>query len=135
MKQLLTSLACLAVLACGSSGSSGADVPAADPAGTVRPETSLVQLIGPEELNWEGGDIELKYALRINNLAAEPITLRQIQIKTIGGDDGPYSIAQRSYFFREAVSAYTARDVEFSPRRDRTAIATGSTRSRRCRCA
>ena len=113
MKQLLASLLCLTVIACGSSGSSGADVQAANPPGTVLPETSLLQLVGPEELNWEGGVIELKYALRINNLASEPITLRQIQLKTIGGTDGPYSIPQASYFFREAVSANTKRDVEF----------------------
>src|SRR5687768_8815615 len=104
MKQLLVSLACLAVIACGSSGSSGADLPAANPPGTVLPETSLVQLIGPEELNWEVGNIELKYALRVRNLAAEPITLRQIQIQTVGVE-GPYYMPQRSYFFREPVTA------------------------------
>lgn len=112
MKQLLASLACLAFIACGSSGSSGANVPTADQIGTVRPETSLVQLVGPEELNWESGNIELKYALRINNLAAEPITLRQIQIQTVGVE-GPYYMPQRSYFFREQVTAGTERAVEF----------------------
>lgn len=112
MKQLLASIACLAVIACGSSGTSDANAPSADPAGTVRPETTLVQLVGPEELNWESGNIEMKYALRINNRAAEPITLRQIQIQTVGVE-GPYYMPQRSYFFREPVSAGTERAVEF----------------------
>ena len=115
MKQLLASLACLAVIACGSSGSNGGDaanVAATNPPGTVLPETSLVQLVGPEELNWESGNIELKYALRVKNLAAEPITLRQIQLQTVGVE-GPYHMPQRSYFFREPVDAGSERAVEF----------------------
>jgi len=113
MKQLLASAACIALIACGSSGGSGgAAVQTAAAIGTVEPETSLVQLIGPEQLNWESGQIELKYALRINNLAAEPITLRQIQIKTVG-QEGPYYVLQSSYFFREPVTAGSERAVEF----------------------
>src|SRR5687767_1229847 len=110
MKQLLASAACLAFIACGSSGS--ANVPTADKIGTVEPETSLVQLVGPEELNWEAGQIEMKYALRIHNLATEAITLRQIQIQTVGVE-GPYYMPQASYFFREPVTAGTERAVEF----------------------
>ncbi|HEU4887860.1 MAG TPA: hypothetical protein VFV49_08245 [Thermoanaerobaculia bacterium] len=113
MKQLLASAACIALIACGSSGGSGgAAVPTAAAIGTVEPETSLVQLVGPEELNWEAGNIELKYALRINNRAAEPITLRQIQIQTVGVE-GPYYVLQSSYFFREPVTAGGERAVEF----------------------
>lgn len=111
MRQLLVSAACAALIACGSSGS-GANVPTAAQIGTVEPETSLVQLVGPEQLNWESGMIEMKYALRINNLAAEPITLRQIQIQTVG-QEGPYVVPQSSYFFREPVTAGTERSVEF----------------------
>jgi hypothetical protein len=111
MKQFLASAACAALLACGSSGS-GADVPTAETIGTVAPETELVQLVGPEQLNWEVGQIEMKYALRITNRAAEPITLRQIQIQTVGLE-GPYSIPQTSYFFREPVTPGVTRPVEF----------------------
>ena len=85
--------------------------PAAETIGTVAPGTDLVQLIGPEQLNWEQGQIELKYALRVTNRAAEPITLRQIQIQTVG-QDGPYSL-QSSYFFREAIAPGTTRSVDF----------------------
>ena len=87
-------------------------MPTAAQIGTVEPETSLVQLVGPEQLNWESGMIEMKYALRINNLAAEPITLRQIQIQTVG-QEGPDVVPQSSYFFREPVTAGTERSVEF----------------------
>jgi hypothetical protein len=111
MKQLLASAACAVLLACGSSGS-GADVPTAEKIGTVAPETELVQLVGPEQLNWESGTIEMKYALKVTNRAAEPITLRQIQIQTVGLE-GPYNIPQSSYFFREPVTPGATRPIEF----------------------
>lgn len=111
MRQLLASVACAAFIACGSSGS-GSAVPTAEKIGTVEPETELIQLIGPEQLNWEAGQIEMKYALRITNKASEPITLRQIQIQTVGLE-GPYTIPQSSYFFREPVTAGVTRPVEF----------------------
>lgn len=111
MKQLLASIACAALIACGSSGS-GASVPTAEKIGTVAPETRLLQLIGPEQLNWQSGEIEMKYALEVTNRAAEPITLRQIQIQTVGSE-GPYYIPQSSYFFREAVTPGAKRAIEF----------------------
>ena len=112
MKQLLASAVCLAFIACGSSGSGGASVPTAANLGIAQPETWLIQLVGPEELNWESGQIEMKYALRIHNRAADAITLRQIQIQTVGME-GPYYVPQTSYFFHEPVTAGTERAVEF----------------------
>lgn len=113
MRQLIVSAACLALIACGSTSDSGAAAaPTAEALGIARPDTSLLQLVGPEQLNWEAGLIEMKYALRIHNNAADPITLRQIQIKTVG-QEGPYYVPPSSYFFREAINAGAARDVEF----------------------
>lgn len=112
MRQLLASAACFVLLACGSSASSGDNVPTAEALGVAQPETSLVQLIGPEQLNWESGQIEMKYALHVHNMAKDAITLRQIQIQTIG-QEGPYSVPQSSYFFREPITGGTERAVEF----------------------
>lgn len=111
MKQLFVSAVCAAIIACSSSGS-GSNVPTAEKIGTVAPQTELVQLVGPEQLNWEAGEIELKYALRVTNPTAEAITLRQIQIQTVG-QEGPYNIPQSSYFFREAVGPNSTRAIEF----------------------
>ena len=109
MRHLLVSAACAAFVACGTSQSS---FPTADKVGSVEPETELIQLVGPEELNWESGEIELKYALRVTNHATEPITLRQIQIQTVG-QEGPYAIPQSSYFFRTGVTPGDTRAIEF----------------------
>jgi hypothetical protein len=114
MKRFLVSAACAAFIACGSSGSGGSasDVPTADRIGTVEPDAELIQLVGPEQLNWESGQIEMKFALRVTNHATEPITLRQIQIQTVGLE-GPYAIPQSSYYFRTPVAAGETRSIEF----------------------
>jgi hypothetical protein len=112
MKRLaLFAAMCMLAVSCGSSGGGGAKT-TADQVGVAEPDIQLVQLVGPEELNWESGMIEMKYALRVNNHANEPITLRQIQIRTIG-EEGPYWIPQSSYFFRESVAPGAERDIQF----------------------
>ncbi len=109
MKQLLASAVCIALIACGTSGNGGNS---AGKAGTASTETSLVQLVGPNQLHWDSGMIEMKYALQITNNAPDAITLRQIQIQTVGVE-GPYYVPQSSYFFREPVVAGSTRAVEF----------------------
>jgi hypothetical protein len=107
MKSLIALAACLTFIACGSSAPAGNSA-----AGKIVPEVELVQLVGPEELNWERGEIEMKYALRVSNPSAEPITLRQIRLQTVG-TEGPYMIPQSSYSFREVVAPGASRDIQF----------------------
>lgn len=106
MKSLIALAACLTFIACGSSS------PGTSAAGQIVPEVELIQLVGPEELNWEAGEIEMKYALRVNNPSAEAITLRQIRLQTVG-TEGPYMIPQSSYSFREVVAPGSSRDIAF----------------------
>jgi hypothetical protein len=115
MKAILVAASCAALLACGSSGGSARSMkslPTAQEIGTLEPDTKLLQLVGPEQLNWESGQIELKYALQVTNRAAEPITLRQIQIQSVG-EGGAYSIPTSSYFFRKAVTPGDTSEIEF----------------------
>jgi hypothetical protein len=115
MKALLLAASCAALVACGSSGDSAKSMkalPTAAEIGTAEPDTQLIQMVGPEQLNWESGEIELKYALQVTNHAADPITLRQIQIQSVGVE-GPYSIPASSYFFRKAVAAGDTTAIEF----------------------
>jgi hypothetical protein len=122
MRTLIALAACALIAGCGSSDSSA---PVATPTGTAKlsttgvkppamtqPRVDLVQLVGPQQLNWESGQIEMKYALRVTNPGAQAITLRQIQIMTVG-DQGPYIVPQSSYFFRESVAAGEERAIVF----------------------
>lgn len=121
MKQLIALTACALLAGCGSSGVSTTETkPAANTATKaavkappmLQPRVDLVQLVGPQELNFENGEIEMKYALRVTNPGAHAITLRQIQISTVGMD-GSYIVPHSSYFFRESVAAGTERSIVF----------------------
>ena len=108
MKQMLAALACAVLAACGSAGGSAS----AEKLGVPAPQVELVQLVGPEELNWTPGMIEMKYALRVANPGTEPITLRQIKLQS-PEDQGPYWVPASSYFFREAIAPGAERRIEF----------------------
>lgn len=110
MKRLLALAACAVLVACSSS--KPADDAAGDNTKAVEPEIEFLQLVGPEELNWPVGELELKYALRVQNKDTEAITLRQIQIETVG-QQGAYYLPRGSYYFNLPVGPAATRDLEF----------------------
>jgi len=99
----LTLLACAFVLISCASGPK---------ASIAQPELQLYQLIGPADLNYPAGSIEVQFALRIANRANEPITLRQIQIAPVGLG-GPYRVVSRTYHFNKTIGANAAEEVPF----------------------
>lgn len=110
MKRLLTAAAaCLTVLACASN-----DVK------IIPPELQFVQLSGPADQNYTPGDIEVQYGIRIANRSSEPITLRHIQVQSVGLG-GPYRLQPATYYFRREVKAEQFEDVTFWAK----AVATG----------
>ena len=121
MRTLIALAACALFAGCGSSGTQAPTATAtaaqlsttgAKPPAILQPRVDLVQLVGPQELNFEYGEIEMKYALRVTNPGAVAITLRQIQIMTVG-EHGSYIVPQSSYFFRESVASGTERSIVF----------------------
>ncbi|HEY0142970.1 MAG TPA: hypothetical protein VGF48_18880 [Thermoanaerobaculia bacterium] len=102
MKRLALLAACAAVLAC----SSGQKVK------VIRPEIGLVQLVGPADLNYPTGDIEVQYAMRIANRSSEAITLRRIELSPVGGG-GPYTLRRESYYFTREVGPDQFLDLAF----------------------
>lgn len=99
----LTLLACaFAILACSSSSSTN----------IIKPDVDLYQLIGPADLNYPGGTIEVQFALRVANKSGEPITLQQIQMMPVGAG-GPYRVVQRTYYFNKSIDANGAQEVPF----------------------
>lgn len=123
MKQLVTALACTALLSCASSAPQQQDFDAGS--SVARPEIDLVQLVGPEEQSWPEGDLEIQYAMRIVNRAPEEIVLRQVEVETLG-QGGPYAVKRDRYFFRVPIAAASTEDVTFWVRAtsdgDRTAM-------------
>ena len=103
MKNLLASAAVFCTLLACSSGKSGK---------IVHPELELVQLSGPADQNYSGGDIEVQYGLRIKNASPQPITLRRIQLRSIG-DGGSYRLMTATYNFQRVIEAEKSEDVTF----------------------
>jgi hypothetical protein len=110
---LAIAILCISFLGCGSSSSTGAAGPA-----IAQPEILFVQMVGPEELNWPRGPIEVQYGLRITNPGTAAITLRQIELSPSGSDSGAYRVRRNRYFFREEVGAGQSKDVTFWAKAD-----------------
>jgi hypothetical protein len=97
-----TLLACaFALLSCSSSNPN-----------IIRPEVNLYQLVGPADLNYPAGAIEVQFALRVVNKSGEPITLQQIQMIPMGLG-GPYRVAQRTYYFNQSIAPNGTKEVPF----------------------
>lgn len=81
-------LLAMSVAACSSGGSS-----------IVKPEIQMIQLYAPADIGYARGQNTsmAEFGFQILNRAAEPITLRRIQIETVG--DGGYYLRRedRSY--------------------------------------
>ena len=77
---------------------------------TAPTEVHLVQLVGPAELNYPRGDIEIQFGLRITNQSPAAIRLRQIQMTAVGAG-GPYRLINRTYFFNDEIAGNSSRDV------------------------
>lgn len=90
---------------------------AAPNAHLVQPEIEFFQLVGPADLNYPAGEIEVQFGVRIANRSAEPIKLRQIEMTPVGSG-GPYRVRRRIYFFNEEVAPNGSRDVAFWARAD-----------------
>ncbi len=101
MKALLASLACCVFLACASTN-----------AKIAQPEVDFVQLSGPAEENYAQGNIEVQYGVRIANRADVPITLRNIEVQTVGLG-GSYRLRPATYYFERVIAPEKYEDVTF----------------------
>lgn len=69
------------------------------------PEIDVAQEVGPAELNYPVGPIELKYGFRITNQWTQPMTAIRIEVSTVnpavGG--GSYALRHDFYNVRETI--------------------------------
>ncbi|MGZ8710607.1 MAG: hypothetical protein ACXW28_10310 [Thermoanaerobaculia bacterium] len=101
MEKILAAAVCCVFLACASND-----------AKIIPPEIQFVQLSGPADQNYTPGDIEVQYGLRIANRSSEPITLRNVQLRSVGAG-GAYRVLPRTYAFERTIKPEQYEDVTF----------------------
>src|ERR1043166_9577 len=75
----------------------------------IRPEIELVQLVGPSDVGYPVGQIDIQYGMRVSNRSQEVITLRRVDISSIGS--GAYTLRREQHPFNEAISPDRYADV------------------------
>ena len=107
MKQLpLLFVATVVFASCASSNQAAkAKVP--------EPGIGIEQTVGPAQLGYPYGRIEVKYDFGIQNNAAETITLIRIDIQSINPSGGAYSLAHNFYNFKQAIPPNSIGVVSF----------------------
>jgi hypothetical protein len=110
MRTLLAAAA-LAAVACSSSGPSTPK----QKAQIAAPDFQIRQLVGPKELNYEEGPIEVKYRLDIGDRADVPITLSRLEIVTVNPEGGAYTLdpSRRAYYFRKTINPHEHAVIDF----------------------
>lgn len=109
--RIFIAAAVLAAVACSSSGPATPKQKAEIP----QPDFEIRQLVGPPELNYEEGQIEVKYRLEISNRADVPITLSRLEIVTVNPEGGAYTLdpRHRAYYFRKPIPAHEHLGIDF----------------------
>jgi len=88
-----TLLSVLLLAACASSKKDAA---------ILKPEIDLVQLQAPVDVGYATGPTQIQFGARIANRSAEPITLRRIEIQSIGS--GSYILRKEFFPFNEKIA-------------------------------
>jgi hypothetical protein len=92
----------IALASCSSSSST-------PKANIIQPEIDLVQVVGPAELNYPRGGADLRFELEIENRSGEPITLKRVELATIG--TGAYSLRRESVIHNETIAPHATGHV------------------------
>jgi hypothetical protein len=102
------SLAAILLLAtaCSSSSSGGPT------AKIIPPTLDILQIVGPPELGYPEGPMEVKYEFRITNNSSEPITLQKVQVSTSNPSGGAYRITRREYFMKQTIAPNSTASTE-----------------------
>src|SRR5438128_501425 len=77
------------------------------------PGIGIDQTVGPAQLGYPYGPIEVKYDVGIQNNAPETITLIRIDIQTMNSQGGAYSLRRNFYNFKQAIPPNSIGVVSF----------------------
>lgn len=106
MKHLLTVIVSFAFLACASGDAPNQNVRLNEP------DLHIVQITGPADQKFPTGYIQVQYGMRIGNRSGETITLRQLDLESMGGG-GPYRLRRETYYFNIPIAADQFHDFAF----------------------
>ena len=65
----------------------------------LAPEIQIHELTGPGSLGYPTGALQIEYEMEIHNVAAEPITLRRIDVQSQNSPDSPYVLRHEAQTF------------------------------------
>jgi hypothetical protein len=77
----------------------------------IRPEVELVQLVGPGDVAMGSGIMQIQFGLRVSNRASEPITLRRVEMSSVGR--GAYVLRREFHPFNKVIRPEQYEDVTF----------------------
>ena len=78
----------------------------------IQPEITIEQLVGPAELNYPSGPIEVQFRVQVANKSGETITLKRIQLRSSSGG-GAYQLRPDFYTFTQPVAPDRFESVTF----------------------
>lgn len=108
MKLLPVLLAAALVFAsCASSSPTGSQ------AKIPEPGIGIDQIVGPAQLGYPYGPMEVKYDMGVQNNAAETITLIRVNIQSVNPSGGAYSLRNTFYNFKQAIPPNSIGVVSF----------------------
>jgi hypothetical protein len=107
MKRLAFAVTLLLAAACASSNSQTAKTPKPDP------PIEIEQLVGPAELNYPYGQIEVQYQLVVQNPTTHPITLTRVAVATLNSQGAAYTLRRDFYNVRKTIAPNATDAVTF----------------------
>jgi len=77
----------------------------------VEPDIILNQLVGPSDLGYPGGLIEVRYEMQVANRDPHPITLKRVEIQSISG--GAYRLRREAFPYDITIQPGGATEINF----------------------
>ena len=107
MKRLPFALILILAAACASSNSKTGKTAKPDPA------IEIEQLVGPAELNYPYGPIEVQFQLTIQNPTPQPIMVTRVAVATLNSQGAAYTLRRDFYNLKKTIAPHATDAVTF----------------------
>src|SRR5437588_11842028 len=107
MKHLAFAVILLLAVACSSANP--------QPGKTAKPDPpiEIEQIVGPAELNYPYGPIEVQYQVVVQNPTSQPITLTRVAVATLNSQGAAYTLRRDFYNVRKTIAPNATDAVTF----------------------